>query len=129
MILSHFLPRQMHNNRNQHKIIPSSFNMHNILYERYYNIGKSERYLVQTWSQTKSSRIKLPEVHGVSRNLDPNIQPEMQAIKPLKGTKILYKKPRIGQRRAGMRRRMSPINQTIAQSAELSKKISEASEI
>ena len=58
--------------------------MPNILHERYYNIGKSERYLVQTWSQTKSSGIKLPEVHGVSKNLDPNIQPEKQAIRPLK---------------------------------------------
>ena len=72
-------------NSNPHEIIPISFNMHNILYERYYNIGKSERYLVQTQSQTKSSGIKLPEVHGVSKNLDPNIQPEKQITKPMKG--------------------------------------------
>ena len=40
------------------------------------------------WSETKPSRIKLLEVHGVSKNLDPNIQPEKQAIRPLKGNEI-----------------------------------------
>ena len=54
-----------------------------------------ERYLVQMWSQTKSSGIKLLEGHGVSKNLDPNIQPEKQAIRrPLKSNKILQEKPR-----------------------------------
>ena len=65
MILSDFLSRQKHNDSNPHEIIPISFNMHNILHEKYYNIGKSENYLVQMWSQTRSSGIKLPEVHGV----------------------------------------------------------------
>ena len=66
MIPSDFLSRQKHNDGNPHEIIPISFKMHNILHERYYNIGKSKRYLVQMQSQTKSSRIKLLEVHGVS---------------------------------------------------------------
>ena len=72
------------------------------------------------WSQTKSSGIKLPDVHGVSKNLDPHIQPEKQITEPIKENKILQEKPRIGQGRAG---RKPPINQTIAQSAELSKKL------
>ena len=55
--------------------------MHNLLHEKYYNIGKTEKYLVQMWSQTKSSRLKFPEVHGVSKNLDPNIPPEKQIIR------------------------------------------------
>ena len=81
-------------------------------------------------SQTKSSGIKLPEVHGVSKNLDLNIQPEKQNIIPLKGNEISQEKPRIHQGRAGMRRRRpSFINQTIAQTAETSKKIPEASKI
>ena len=42
MILSDFLSRQKQDNSNPHEIIPISFNMHNILHERYYNIGKSE---------------------------------------------------------------------------------------
>ena len=93
----------------------------------YYNIGKSERYLAQIQSQTKSIRIK-PEVHCVSKNLDPSIQPEKQSIKPLKRNEILQEKPGIGKGRAGMRRK-PPINQTIAQSAEPSKEIPETSKI
>ena len=46
MILSDFLSRQRHDNSNLHEIIPISFNMHNILHEKYYNIAKSERYLI-----------------------------------------------------------------------------------
>ena len=65
MILSYFLSKQNHNDSNPHEITPILFNMHNLLHERYYNIGKLERYLVQVWSQTKSSGIKLPEVDGV----------------------------------------------------------------
>ena len=97
MILNDFLSRPKHDNSSLHEIIPIYFNMHTMLYKKYYNIGKSERYLIQMWSQTKSSRIKLLEVHGVSKNLDPNIQPEKQAIRPLKGNEILQEKPRIGQ--------------------------------
>ena len=65
MILSNFLSRQKHEDSNPHEIIPISFNMHNILHKKYYNIGKSERYLGLRWSQTKSRRIKLLEVHVV----------------------------------------------------------------
>ena len=82
MVLSDFLSRQKHDNSNPHKIIPISFNMYNILQEKYYNIGNSTRYLVQTWSQAKSSRIKLPEVHAVNKSLDANVQPEKQVAKP-----------------------------------------------
>ena len=81
-------------------------------------------------SQTKSSGRKLPEVHGVSKNLDPNIQLEKQNIRPIKGNKILKEKPRIGQGRARMRRRRPPpINQIITQTLELSKKIPKVSKI
>ena len=104
--------------------------MNNILHEKYYNIGKLEKYLVQTLSQTRSSGIKLPEVHTVSTNLDPNIQPEKQNSRPFKDSEISQEKPRIGQGRAGVRRRRSPpINQTITQTSELSKKIPEVSKI
>ena len=40
MILSDFLSRQRHDDSNPHEIIPISFNIHNILHEKYYNIGK-----------------------------------------------------------------------------------------
>ena len=76
MILSDFLSGKNHDDSNPHKIIPISFDMHNILHEKYYDIGKTEKYLIQTCSQTKSSGVKLLEGQGVSKNLDPNIQPE-----------------------------------------------------
>ena len=71
-----FLIETKHDSRNPHKIIPISFNLLNVLHNGYYNIGNLEKYLVQTQSQAKSSEIKLLEVHGVSKGLDPNIQPE-----------------------------------------------------
>ena len=48
MILSDFLSRKKHDDSNPHNIIPMSFNMHNILHERYYNLGWTDSYLVQT---------------------------------------------------------------------------------
>ena len=128
MILSDFPSRQNHNDSNPHEKIPILFNMHSLLHEKYYNIGETDIYLVWTWSQTKSSRVKLPEVHGMSKSLDPNIQPEKQ--KPLKDNKILQDKPCTGQGRAGMRRRRPPpFNQTITQTSKLPKKIPEASKL
>ena len=57
--------------------------MQSILHGRYYNKGNLEIYLVQTQSQAKFSRIKLPEIHGVSKGLDPGIKPEKWVINPL----------------------------------------------
>ena len=82
MILNDFLSRQKHDSSNPHDIIPVSFSMHNILHERYYNLALTDKYLVQTQSQTKSSRIILPEVHGVKKILDTNSLPEKQKTAP-----------------------------------------------
>ena len=76
-------------------------------------------------SQTKSTGVKLPEVHGVSKSLDPNIQPEKQSIKPPKIEENFQIRPRIGQGRAELRRKKRHLNQPIAQSVEHSNKISE----
>ena len=38
MILSDFLSRHKHNDSNSHEVIPISFNMHNVLHEKYYNV-------------------------------------------------------------------------------------------
>ena len=54
------------------KIIPISFNMCQILDDNYYN---KEKYLIQTRSQARSSGVKLLEVHGMGKNLDPNLKP------------------------------------------------------
>ena len=53
MILSDFLSRQRVDRSNPHEIIPISFDMRAILNDKYYNWGKENRYLVQTWSQSK----------------------------------------------------------------------------
>ena len=73
MVLSDFLSRQNNNDSNPHEIIPISFNIHKVLQENYYKI---DSYLVQTRSQDRSSKIKLPEAHDMRKNLDPNIKPE-----------------------------------------------------
>ena len=52
MILSDFLSRQTHDNGDPHDIVPISFDMHNTLHEKYYNIETRDRYLVQMHSQT-----------------------------------------------------------------------------
>ena len=100
MILSDFLSRQKHDDRNPHGIIPISFNMQ--------NIKNLENYLVQTQFQVKSSGIKLPEVHGITKSLDPNVQPEKQVIKPMitKVKEVSQRKPRLGQERAGLRHKI-----------------------
>ena len=72
-VLSDFLSRQNNGNSNSHESIPISFNMHGVLHENYYNV---DNYLVQTRTQVKSSGIKLPDVHGMRKNLDPNIKPK-----------------------------------------------------
>ena len=92
--------------------------MHKVLQENYYKI---DSYLVQTRSQAGSSGIKLPEVHGMRKNLDPNMKLERQHANPIKESVV---KLCIGQGRAGLKRKRSdPINQTINQPSELSQKI------
>ena len=99
------------------KLYLFSFNMHQVLHKNYYD---TENYLLQTRYQARSSGIKLPEVHGVGKNLDPNIKPEKQHANLLKGSIV---KPCIGQGRARLKRKSpDPINQTINPTSELSQK-------
>ena len=102
MILSNLLSRQTHNDSNPHDIIAISFSMHKALYENYYKIETKERYLVQTWSQTKSSGIALPEVYGAKKTLDMNMLPLKQKIAP-QNKRIFENKPRLGQGWTGIR--------------------------
>ena len=76
MILSDFLSRQRVDRSNPHEIIPISFNMKAILKDKYYNVGNESRYLVQTHSQMKDRGMKLPEVHGVDKGINPDKKPE-----------------------------------------------------
>ena len=77
MILSDFLSRQTDDESNPHEIVPISFNMHTALHETY-GIEMKDPYLVQTQSQTNSSRIVLLELHGTKKVLVTNILLEKQ---------------------------------------------------
>ena len=107
-----FLSRQDVDDSYPHKIIPISFNLRTVLQDKYYNIeGEKERYMIQTRSQTKASSVQLPEVHGTRKGLDPHKIPEKQPqpiVRP-----IIEKKPRLGQGRAGIKRkvRLAPSSQ------------------
>ena len=117
MILSEFLSRQKNDDSNSHEIIPLSFNICQILDDNYY----SKKYLIQTRSEATSSGIKLPEVHGVGKNLDHNLKPEKQHIIPKQGS---MERPHISQGRAGPRRkRPDAINQSINPPSNLSQKV------
>ena len=43
-----------------------------------------EKYLIQTHSQAQMSGTKLLEVHGVRKELNPNLRPEKQHTMPKK---------------------------------------------
>ena len=81
--------------------------MQAILKDRYYDIGIDNKYLIQMHLQAKSSGVKLPELHSVDKGVDPNIKPERQILKSPNLTTQLNSQgqPRLGQGRAGPRRR------------------------
>ena len=91
MVLSNFLSRQKTDNSNPHEIIPISFSLRRILHENYYRISnltrtidvRTNKYLVQTRSQTESSGIKVPEVHGANKGLIPHLKPEHKKSVPI----------------------------------------------
>ena len=84
--------------------------MQAILRDGYYNVGqeKESRYLLQTQSQAKTNGIKLPEVYGIDKGVDPSVKPEKQILKATKPAMEPnpQSKPRLGQGRVGLRRKM-----------------------
>ena len=106
-----------------HKIIPISFNMYQILEDKFYleNNSCDDKYLIQMRSQAKSGSIKLLEVHGMRKNLDPNMSPEKQHTLSKQGN---LERLHIGQGRAGSKRKgPDPINHAINQASSLSQEI------
>ena len=126
MVLSVFLSRQKTDDSNPHELIPISFTLRSQVDNHFNRINsrtdkpKTNEYLVQTRSQAKSSSIKLPEIHGANKGLDPHVKPGKHRPLPSIPTHIVDKgppthpipKPRIGQGRARLRRKVK-INQTI----------------
>ena len=124
MVLSDFLSRQKNDDSNPHEIIPISFNTYTILNDNYYNV---EKYCIQTRSQTRSSGIKLPEVHGMRKNVDPNVKPEKTTChcQRRKCREAMHRSGKAGFRR----KRPDPINQSIKHPSDLSQKIPRRTEI
>ena len=117
MVLSDFLSRQQTDDSNPHQLIPISFLLRDQVSDYSYhidneiNLPRKDKYLVQTRSQVTSSGIRLPEIHGVHKGLDPHAQPGKQKTFPIqtvnKGMPTHpIPKPRIGQGRAGLRRKV-----------------------
>ena len=137
MVLSDFLSRQKTDDSNPHEIISISFSLRKVLHESYYRISdltktidsETDKYLVQTRSQAKSSGVKVPEVHSANKGLILHMKPEKSVavpiaclippthhLRPIHHTPHTDQrppinavpplpKPRIGQGRAGIRRK------------------------
>ena len=123
MILSNFLLRQNVDDSNPCEIIPISFSLRTVLQDKYYSLeGEDERYMIQTRSEMKVSGVQLPEIHGSRKGLDPHKILEKQSQPIVRLSK--EKKPRLGQGRAGMRRKTkAPHSQYTAPGSSESKPI------
>ena len=131
MVLSDFFSRQKTDSSNPYEIIPISFTLTSLMGNHFYPINntneinqtETNKYLIQTRSQAKSGGIKVSEIHGTNKGLDPHIKPGRQRplptlpthrIPPTFSTQPVDKgpptyptpKPRIGQGRAGLKGRI-----------------------
>ena len=128
MVLSDFLSQQKMDDSNPHEIILILFTLKTLADNYFYQINnkinqpETSRYLIQTRSQAKSSGIKVLEIHGMNKGLNPDVKPGKQrplstlpthSIPPTLLVQPVDKglpthpipKPRIGQGRAGLRRK------------------------
>ena len=78
--------------------------MYQVLENKFYleNDSCTDKYLIQMRSQAKSSGIKLLEVHGVRKNLDPNLKPKRQHTLSKQGS---LERLHVGQGRAQSKRK------------------------
>ena len=67
-------------NSNPHEIIPISFTLKSLVGNQFYQINneinqpETSKYLIQTRSQAKSSGIKIPEIQGMNKGLNPHVK-------------------------------------------------------
>ena len=106
---------------NPHELIPISITLSSQTDNHFYQITnekdqpKTDRYSVQTRSQVKASGIKLPEVHGADKSLDTHVRQVNKSYYLHLPTHNIDKgqpthpipKPRIGQGRAGLKRKVT----------------------
>ena len=129
MVLSDFLSRQKTDDSNSNEVIPISFTLRNLVGNQFYQINneinqsKTSKYLIQTRLQAKSSGIKLLEIHGANKGLNPHVKigrqrplptlpmhsiPPTSLVQPVDKGQPTHPipKPRIGQGRARLRRKI-----------------------
>ena len=131
MVLSEFLSRKKMDDSNPHEIIPISFTLKSLAHNCFYQFNsmnevsetETNKYLIQTRSQAKSSGIKVPEIHGANKGIDPYVKPGKQRPLPTLPTHSLpptnlaqpvdkgppthpVPQPRIGQGRARLKRKI-----------------------
>ena len=122
MVLSDFLSRQQMDDSNPHELIPISLSLKSQVSDYFYridneiNLPRKDKYLVQTRSQVKSSGIRLLEIHGANKGLESYMEPAKQKSFPIqtvdKGMPTHpITKPRIGQGRPGLRRKIYTLSQ------------------
>ena len=131
MVLSDFLSRQKMDSSNPHEIIPISFTLKSLIGNHFYQIDnmnetsqpETNKYVIQTRSQTRSGGIKVLEIHGANKGLNPHIKPGRQRpllTLPTSITQPVDKrlptcpipKPRTGQGRVGLKRNIK-VNQPV----------------
>ena len=131
MVLSDFLSRQKTDDGDPHEVIPISFTLKSLASNHFYQFNskneiseaKTNKYLIQTRSQVKSSGIKAPEIHGANKGMNPHIKLgrqrplptlPMHSIPPTNLAQPVDKgppthpipKPRIGQGKARLKRKI-----------------------
>ena len=90
MVLSNFLSRQKMDDSNPHEIIPISFTLKSLAHDHFYKFNSTNKMseteanknLIQTQSQAKSSGIKVPEIHGANKGINPHIKLGIQRPLP-----------------------------------------------
>ena len=90
MVLSDFLSRQKMDYSNPHEIIPISFTLKSLAHNHFYQFNstneisetETNKYLIQTRSQAISSGIKVTEIHGANKGINPYIKPGRQRPLP-----------------------------------------------
>ena len=91
MVLSDFLLRQKMDSSYPHEIIPISFTLKGLMDNHFYQINNTNetrqpntnKYLIQTRSQAKSAGIKVLEIRGTNKGLNPHIKPGRQRPLPI----------------------------------------------
>ena len=84
MALSDFLSIQKIDDSNPCEIIPLSFTLKSLAHKHFYQFNstngisetETNKYLIQTRSQAKSSGIKVLEIHGVKKGINTHVKPE-----------------------------------------------------